>query len=126
VPKVEKQRKKSTAKTTSPRSPKKDGQKKGNTQVYLHKILAETFIPNPENLPEVNHIDHDRSNYSLDNLEWCSHIDNMKKCAINMKQKKEQIKVYKAPILKGTVRSGASKDHHGSEEISEVTEKPVS
>lgn len=40
------------------------------------RLLAQTFIPNPYNLPVVNHIDHDRTNDSLDNLEWVTHKDN--------------------------------------------------
>ena len=44
---------------------------------YLHRLLAEAFLPNPKNLPEVNHIDGDRSNYQLCNLEWVSHQTNM-------------------------------------------------
>lgn len=43
----------------------------------LHRLLAINFIPNPENLPCVNHIDMNRLNNSLDNLEWCTHLHNM-------------------------------------------------
>lgn len=42
----------------------------------VHRILAELFIPNPENKPCVNHKDRNRANYSLDNLEWCTHSEN--------------------------------------------------
>ena len=43
---------------------------------YTHRLIAETLIPNPQNLTEVNHIDEDKLNNSVDNLEWISHKDN--------------------------------------------------
>ena len=71
---------------------------KGYKQVYLydedhkrytkfvHRLVAQAFIPNPNNYPQVNHIDEDEWNNSVDNLEWCTalynshyghHIENM-------------------------------------------------
>jgi len=44
----------------------------------IHRLVAIHFIPNPDNHPEVNHIDADKSNYSVDNLEWCTRSYNMK------------------------------------------------
>jgi hypothetical protein len=38
---------------------------------YIHRLVAEAFIPNPHDLPEVNHIDCDKSNNQITNLEWC-------------------------------------------------------
>lgn len=46
-------------------------------QVLIHRLVAETFIPNPNNLPEVNHKDEDKSNNKASNLEWCSRLYNM-------------------------------------------------
>jgi hypothetical protein len=44
----------------------------------MHRIVATVFIPNPNNLPEVNHIDGNKENNKVDNLEWCTHDYNMK------------------------------------------------
>ena len=45
-------------------------------QVSVHRLVAETFLPNPEDLPEVNHIDEDKLNNAVCNLAWCSHKSN--------------------------------------------------
>ncbi|BCG45141.1 HNH endonuclease [Escherichia phage O18-011] len=44
----------------------------------LHRIIAECFIPNPDCLPDINHKDGNRLNNSVENLEWCSHIQNIR------------------------------------------------
>lgn len=46
-------------------------------QKYLHRLIAEYFIPNPKNLPQVNHIDGNKVNCSIDNLEWVSIKENV-------------------------------------------------
>ena len=54
---------------------------KRNNKYYswlIHRLVAIKYIPNPNNYPIVNHIDGNKLNISIDNLEWCTQSDNIK------------------------------------------------
>lgn len=81
----------------------KDGKKK---VCYVHRLVAHAFLPNPDGLTEVNHIDECKTNNVVSNLEWCSHKYNMNHGTRNERAAKARSKaVYQYTLDGSLVRS---------------------
>jgi hypothetical protein len=61
--------------------------------MYLHRLVAQAFIPNPQNKPDVNHIDNNPLNNDVNNLEWVTHKENMQHAAKQGRLKGKSMKV---------------------------------
>ena len=74
--------------------------KNGKSKSYvIHRLVAMAYLPNPENLPEINHKDENKANNCLQNLEWCDHKYNLNYGTHNEKASNSK----KIPILQYTL-----------------------
>lgn len=74
----------------------------------VHRIVAQAFIPNINNLPEVNHKDGNKLNNSVENLEWISTQDNVLHCRDFIGSKNNKITMQEANEIRALKKQGVS------------------
>ena len=92
----------------------KDGQVKNH---YIHRLVAITFIDNPNRLPQINHKDENKANNCVDNLEWCG-ADYNNKYGTRTKRASENCQ---KPINQYDLQGNFIKSWAGGTEIEKVT-----
>ena len=60
---------------------------------YVHRLVAEAFIPNPDGLKEINHLDYNRGNNAVENLEWSSRKENIRWSLEHMRRPKSGVRL---------------------------------
>lgn len=78
----------------------------------IHRLVAQAFIPNPDNKPEVNHIDEDKTNNNINNLEWSTRKDNLNYGTRN----KRMSKTKSIPIIATNINTGEVTEFYGVRE----------
>lgn len=81
--------------------------KNGITKGYsVHRLVAQAFIPNPNNYPEINHIDGNKLNNAISNLEWCNRTKNVRHS-------------FELGLNKGGMYGKYGKNHHSSKKVAQ-------
>lgn len=90
---------------------------------YIHRLVGEAFIPNPKNKPQINHKNHVRDDNRVENLEWVTFSENIKKAwefgqfdtnNHTTKLNKEKVKEIRKDLEKGVSGSNLAKKHNVS------------
>ena len=82
----------------------------------IHRLVAQAFIPNPENKPQVNHIDENKTNNSVDNIEWMTAKENINHGTRNERIGKANIISKSISIIATNLKTGKSQEFYGISE----------
>lgn len=85
----------------------------------VHRLVAEAFVPNPDNLPIVNHKDEDKTNFQASNLEWCDNSYNVSYSNKGVRRKSFRIGYNSRIILKLTFDGVEVGRYYGAREACE-------
>ena len=83
--------------------------------ITVHRLVAQAFLPNPDNLSEVNHKDEDKSNNRVENLEWCD-----RKYNLNYGSRKDKVRDTK---IKNGYWTGLSKEEYKKKYYQDTKDK---
>lgn len=97
-------------------------------KTYVHKIVAMTFIPNPNGLSEINHKDENKQNNCVDNLEWCTHAYNMNYGTANYRRglKFRNNKIYSKPVVQFSLEGNYLNEYPSASEATRQVGNPKS
>jgi hypothetical protein len=90
----------------------------------IHRLLALQYIDNPDNLPEVDHIDRNRTNNCISNLRWVSRIENQNNKKSNLSNLSEEEKEIKKQKLK-EYKTNWAREHRVLKEKKVLTEEEI-
>ena len=99
----------------------------------VHRLVATAFIPNPQNKSEVNHIDGNKKNNNLENLEWCTRGENLKHAyKTNLRTTeasknnfKKMIEKHKRKVIQKDINQNIINEFKSIKEASKITETSI-